>query len=117
MSIEQMTDASYFLFAMAAAFGIAAVVLFFALNIPRCFRMVTGKRVKEKKRREKEKPVQASCTDTEKLHGTQLLMRTDAEGKPAVSGRETVLMGSQETVLLAAGSMELIQDIVYMQEE
>ena len=45
MSIGDMVNVSRFLFAAAGLCGMAAAVLFFVLDIPKCWKMVSGKAV------------------------------------------------------------------------
>lgn len=44
MGIEGMTNMSYMLFAASGIFLVAAVVVFFAMDIAKCWRMVSGVR-------------------------------------------------------------------------
>lgn len=43
MSVENMTEVSLFMFTAAGIFAVAAAVIFFSFDIPKCFRMVSGK--------------------------------------------------------------------------
>lgn len=42
MNIEQMTQVSYYLLVLSILFAIAAIVIFFALDIPRCWNRIIG---------------------------------------------------------------------------
>ena len=48
MSIEQMTFVSYLLFAAAIALALTAVILFFALDIRKCGKIVAGGKARRK---------------------------------------------------------------------
>ena len=97
MGISEMTHASYLLMALAVLFGILSVILYFTLDIRRCWRIVKGRRkiscVKEMGAGYQESGG-GVCQKTEKL----------------VCGRTEMLLPQEETAL--PGTMTLIQDIV-----
>ena len=126
MSIENMTTVSYFMFAISGISAAAAVVLFFALDIAKCWRMTTDKHLAGRKKQQKiERTAAASKAVTESI-------RRSEETVPLISGLagdeetfllndktagETVLLGCAErTEALGTVSLEMIQDIVYMQD-
>ena len=93
MGISEMTHMSYFFVIMAVLFGIITVIMYFALDIRRCWRIVQGKHsviVREK----------APCVaDSNTAHR-----------KGSDIGDKTEKL--EETVLLE--TMTLVQDIVMM---
>lgn len=125
MSIGDMVSVSHFLFVAAGLCGIAAAVLFFALDISKCWRMVSGKAPvyirgrksgKIKKGQTNESETAGECGITVPLGDrTENICMHD---KTAVICRE-MGEGRERTTLLETGAlgMELIQDIVYVQEE
>lgn len=112
MSIENMTYMSYVMFGVAGVSAVAAAVLFFVLDIAKCWRMVSGKcgvSAKKQRRAERAAAVQGRAAEktcparTEKISGLEI----------------TVPLGSvwaEETTALDTVSLEMIQDIVYMQD-
>lgn len=114
MSVIKMTQMSYFFIIMAVLFGTMAVVLFFAYDIGRCWRIVRGKRfgaqvVKAPAKRQKkhmEMPIQ---------HGrTQKLARGETMRQSRLEAcKSTVLLDTEETEPLE--TMCLVQDITLME--
>lgn len=89
MSFEYMTEVSQFLFLAACIFAAAAVVLFFSLDIPGCFRMVFGR----------------LAARGGKLRNT---MKETVKTEGADSPCTEILAGSRETVLLEGGCAETL---------
>lgn len=141
MSVEHMTVVSRVLFAISGLLAVSAAVLFFALDIKKCWRMVSGKHTVHREKQQKTKGAAvADQAVTEKLG------RISTEMLPQGSMEETELLGREpagETALQAHGSagktellghrtakeavptgteqpdtdgLEIIQDIVYMQD-
>lgn len=102
MSIGNMAGASSLLWALAGMFAAAAVVLFFTLDIAKCWRMVTGRY-----------SVYRKMQKTNKTAGTN-------QAKTEQPGRTEVLAEGEETALLTmpfeTTALEMIQDIVYIQD-
>lgn len=91
LSTENMMHVSYILFSISGAVLAAAVVIFFALDIPRCWRMVSGNHFVHKKRKtETGRTAAADRPLTEK-------MRRSPE---KITGKPSVFTESEETVLL-----------------
>ena len=76
MSIESMTNMSYVMFGISGVFALAAIVLFFVLDIAKCWRMVSGKRSERRKKRRgadwalfenKDATIKLRCAHTEKI--------------------------------------------------
>ncbi len=139
MSIEQMTSVSYVMFGISGVFAVAAAVLFFVLDITKCWRMVSGKHCAAGKKRQKaERTVPARKAVTEKLRrypteeirqsGMEVSMdvsdeanvqQNDRAGAGDGTPRETVWLGgtgTEETEPLGTVDLEMIQDIVYMED-
>lgn len=138
MSVENMTNVSFSLFAAAGFFAVTAVVLFFTLDIAKCWRMVTGMYVSHRVYREMRQKIGGTAHSnnaaTKKLQGvsTEKISRSELSvaGKEIFSQSqgirieeepvgETVLLeceGEQATELLGTIGLEMIQDIVYMQD-
>ena len=130
-----MTNMSFLLFAATGLFAVTAIILFFTLDIAKCWRMVLGKysarsktqRKSEKKANTKEAIAKEAITNKAikkkaitKEAGTTDKIATEKLKRfvPAPAG-ETVLLdyaGDQGTELLGTIGLELIQDIVYMQD-
>lgn len=124
MSIEDMTAVSYFMFAISGVSAAAAVVLFFALDIAKCWRMAAGKHLAGRKKKQKaSRTVPASKAVTERIRQSEetvpLIGRLvgDEETFPLDNKtvEETVLLGCAErTEALGTVCLEMIQDIVYI---
>lgn len=89
MSLENMTEMSHLLFATAAVFAVLAIILFFSFDIPKCFRMVSGK----------------PSAHSRKIRD---INRETAEKGKKSGPRTEVLTGSEETFLLDTGSEETL---------
>lgn len=125
MSIENMTMVSYLLFVMAGVCALAAVVMFFALDIPKCWRMVSGQRAGKKRDRAGRTghiPVAPEAA-VEKPSGRSeatLPLPRRAEPRTGISVEETLPLGdtgNRETEPLDTEALALIQDIVYVEEQ
>lgn len=97
MSIGQMTSVSYVMFGISGVSAVAAAVLFFALDITKCWRMVSGRRPVPGKRRRK-----AVTEELKRYPSVETVLLDDA--------------GVGETEPLGTINLEMIQDIVYMQD-
>ncbi|MDE7323281.1 MAG: hypothetical protein K2N73_11295 [Lachnospiraceae bacterium] len=125
MSIADMTNVSCFLFAVSGLAGMAAVALFFVLDISRCWRMVSGKipvHIKKQK---------TDIIKTEKISGSEAAGECDAT--VALGGRTEYVLSHDREEVICRGTAEgmertallgledrrmiLIQDIVYIQGE
>lgn len=105
MSIEHMRMVSHAMFGITGIFAAVSAVLFFALDIAKCWRMVSGKHAAHRKKYRKAGRPEPLLKD---VHGI-------TEKLP-----ETVLLGDlrmEETKVLCTAGLELIQDIVYMQDD
>lgn len=89
MSVEIMTEVSHFLFAASGISALFAVLLFFWYDIPKCFRMVSGRL-----------PVRGR-----KLRS---INKGEPEREMPDSPRTEVLTGREETFLLDGGSEETL---------
>ncbi len=121
MSIENMTTISYVMFGISGVSAVAAAVLFFVLDIPRCWRMVSGRHaVSGKKQRRTDKGGYAGTPDrAEKAAGAkgQTTEKLPAEEQPERwSAAETVLLDGIKTAPLGTASLQVVQDIMYMQD-
>ena len=121
MSIENMTKVSSLLFVISGGLAVSAIVLFFAFNIPRCLRMVSGKHPVHSERKQKLSKIKKA--KTEKLSRLEIFDGSEETlplGRPeCLSVEETLLLNDEnreQTEVLDAKNMEMIQDIVYMQE-
>lgn len=141
MEIQEMTSMSYFLLIMAGILAVAAVILFFLLDIPKCVRMVFGVKFQHRKKSDQEiefkhQKVLGNQMDmtTEKLHEKESFMDgseetlllenamdssiTDTESTqllPETDKTQPLIYDSAETELMDTKEFELIQDIVYVQ--
>lgn len=136
MGVNNMINVSYLLYAVSGISAIMAVVLFFALDIPKCWRMVTGRYTsyrdcrKMQQKTVKTAPRNGAATKklgslpTERISkselfaaDTEIISRSrgvEMKEKPVC---ETVLpdcAGDQGTELPGTIGLEMIQDIVYM---
>lgn len=120
MSIENMANISYVMFGMSGIFAVVSVVLFFALDITRCWRMVSGRGSVHRR------TTPAGRNTTEKIGKSENFAQDEENiwksfrtGEDYGSAQETVLLGDEcedETVVLDTVSLEMIQDIVYIQD-
>lgn len=130
MSIGHMTVVSCVLFVISGLLAVSAAVLFFALDIKKCWRMVSGKHTVHREKQQKTKGAAvADQAVTEKLG------RISTEMLPQGSMEETELLGHEpagKTELLGhrtakeavptgteqpdTDGLEIIQDIVYIQD-
>ena len=145
MSIEYMTTVSHLLLSASGAFAAVAAVLFFWLDIPKCWRLVLGKvparkpqlkadrvhMAKNKSKERKGSPGPADRCEATLLPGDvpdaenepvkETLLLDDRMGAEYKSDEKTVLLYGgtvpEQTALLGTEDLELIQDIVYMQEK
>lgn len=110
MSIEEMTDMSHFLFAVSVLLTAAAVVLFFALDIVKCWRMVSGRHAGRKH----PENMEMFAGDG----GKTLPLNRRAETVTEGSGDTLALnrTGNEQTFMSGAGDPGLIRDIVYVQD-
>jgi len=98
---------------MAVLCAAAAVIMFFAYDIRRCWQIVRGKRVNSPSvkrpaiRPSKRKKMPAESAQTQKLILTERTQMLPLEAR-----RSTALLVSEETVPL--GTMDLVQDITMM---
>ncbi len=110
MSIESMTELSWVMYGISGAFAVAAVVLFFALDIAKCWRMVSGRHaVRRAGRRQTERAVPGGAA-TIKLG--RVPMESGAEPEAFVGGAERtramegLAVGDLETQALDIGELE-----------
>lgn len=96
MSIESMTNVSYMLYGASGIFLAAAAVLFFTLDITKCWRMVSGMRFRHGNRQPK--------TDR---------TTTAAEPETKKTGESTVLLEAEETILLDSGRETVLLECGY----
>lgn len=141
MEIQEMTSMSHFLLIMAGILAVAAVILFFLLDIPKCVRMVFGVKFGNRKKSDQEikfkhQKVLGNQMDmtTEKLYEKESFMDgseetlllenamdssiTDTESTqllPETDKTLPLIYDSAETELIDSKELELIQDIVYVQ--
>lgn len=121
MSIENMATISYVMFGVSGVCAVAAAVLFFMLDIPRCWRMVSGRHaLPGKKQRRTDRGGHAWMPDrAEKTAGTkeQTTEKLPTEKQPERwSAAETVLLDGIKTAPLGTASLQVVQDIMYMQD-
>lgn len=123
MSIEQMTQLSGFLLAMAAMLAAAAAFLFFSFNIPRCWKMIAGRCRKgvgtQERRLRQEKREKGTVTGEGTLPlltAARANMETETLLLQAEATQPLNRQGTGCQISYGAGDMELIQDIVYMEE-
>lgn len=125
LSIEQMTQLSGFLLAMAALLAAAAAFLFFSFNIPRCWKMIAGrcrKGVGTQERRPRQEKREKGTVSGEGTLPLLTAVRTGMETETLLlqAGAEATQplnrQGTGFQIPYGAGDMELIQDIVYMEE-
>ena len=116
MRISDVTNIACFLFAAAGLFGTAAAVLFFVLDIPKCWRMASEK-----------PPAHIRKPKTGKIKTEQMNESETAEKCASTVALDdpTENMGQDRTAGSGAGEqterteplgMILIQDIVYVQK-
>lgn len=87
MSVESMTELSWVMYGISGAFAVAAVVLFFVLDIAKCWRMVSGRRaVRRAERRQTGRAVPGGGAVTIKLGCVP--MEIGAEPEAFVGGAE-----------------------------
>ena len=102
MSISEMTYVSYFFVVMAVLFGIITVIMYFTLDIRRCWRIVRGGHSAVIRDR-------VSCdiaSNTEWKRNSEISKKTEK----LVSDKTEALFPFEETVPLE--TMTLVQDIV-----
>lgn len=110
MSAENMTRMSYIMYMISGVSTVAAVVIFFALDIAKCWRMVSGRHTVHAmhgRKRQKTDKVPAEKTS---------LLDSFVKDEPV---QETQLLAYEEeqgTEILDRVSLDLLQDIVYMQD-
>lgn len=102
MSIGNMAGASSLLWALAGMFAVAAVILFFKLDIIKCWRMVSGSCPVHRKMQKPCKTAGTNQSKTEQPGTTEVLAK----------GEETTLL----TMPFETTALEMIQDIVYLQD-
>lgn len=122
MSIEDMIKVSDFLMAASGIFAAAAVVLFFALDILKCWRMVRGRGNRYKSQPGVNKAYKVKWTKTEKNGKSK--SRGESESTRLLedgTAEKTVLLcdraAAEQTIVLETEYLEIIQDIAYMQEK
>ena len=127
MSVENMTEVSFFLLAAAGILAAVAVVMFFAFNIPRCFRMVSGRlfvREPKKAQGEKRQPKRQWTEALSRSGATMPLAGDTAEGTVMLGGgtamatampMETLMLdGDKEEAFVSdVNGLEIVQDIAY----
>ncbi len=111
MSVESMTELSWVMYGISGAFAVAAVVLFFVLDIAKCWRMVSGRRaVRRAERRQTGRAVPGGGAVTIKLGCVP--MEIGAEPEAFVGGTERtramdgLAVGQPGTEGLAVGDLE-----------
>lgn len=116
MRITDMTNIACFLFAAAGLSGIAAAVLFYVLDIPKCWRMVSEKppaHIRKPKtgkiKTEHESETAGKCEATVALGDATENMRLHDRTGNSGTGED-----AERTEPLG---MTLIQDIVYAQKD
>ncbi len=113
MSVESMTELSWVMYGISGAFAVAAVVLFFVLDIAKCWRMVSGRRaVRRAERRQAERAVPGGGAATinleterlglEDLETRNLYIEKSDIGEPGVENlyKEEPDQGGMETQAL-----------------
>lgn len=110
MSILEMTYVSYFFMFMAAVFGVAAVIMYFVLDIRRCWRIIRGRQA-EVSGMVVSSPVLSGARRGKCGESTEKLGAR--ETTPLSVCESTLLLASEETVALE--TMDLVQDITMMQ--
>lgn len=123
MSVENMTEVSFFLLAAAGILAAVAVVMFFAFNIPRCFRMVSGRlfvREPKKAQGEKRQPKRQRTETLSRSGATMPLGGDTAEGTVMLGGDTAMAMetltldgGNKEVPASDVNGLEIVQDIAY----
>ncbi len=121
MSVESMTELSWVMYGISGAFAVAAVVLFFVLDIAKCWRMVSGRRaVRRAERRQTGRAVPGGGAMTIKLGCVPMEIGAEPEafvggaertramdglavGQPGTEGLD---VGDQETQELDIGDWE-----------
>lgn len=110
MSIESMTELSWVMYGISGVFAVAAVVLFFALDIAKCWRMVSGRHaVRRAGRHQTERAVPGGAA-TIKLG--RVPIKSGAEPEAFVGGAERtramegLAVGDLETQALDIGELE-----------
>lgn len=142
MEIQEMTSMSHFLLIMAGILAVAAVILFFWMDIPKCARMVFRVKMQHRKKSDqkianKQQKILGNQMEmtTEKLHEKESFMDgsedtlllenamnrsiTDTESTqllPETDKTQPLIYSSAETELMDTKELELIQDIVYVQD-
>lgn len=110
MGITEMTYMSYFFIIMAAVFGISAVILYFTLDIRRCWRIVWGSRNVPMPN------TAAVCAARSRFCRESGQKNTAIEETQRLAiSMSTLLLPPKETVPLE--TMELVQNIVMMDVE
>ena len=112
MDIGQMTQASQYLLVLSILFAAAAVVIFFVLDIPRCWNMVIGthstrlyitKRHKKTcSKKEKKALKEVNCIGTQELAKKEYLGKASEE--TLLLKRNVEKQESEETMLLASNT-------------
>lgn len=91
LSTENMMHVSYILFSISGAVSAAAVVIFFALDIPRCWRMVSANHFVHKKGK----------TETGRTAAADRPLTENMRRSPEkITGKTSAFTESEETVLL-----------------
>ncbi len=119
MSVESMTELSWVMYGISGAFAVAAVVLFFVLDIAKCWRMVSGRRaVRRAERRQAERAVPGGGAATinleterlglEDLETRNLYIEKSDIGEPGVENlyKEEPDQGGMETQALHKEGVE-----------
>lgn len=102
MSISEMTYVSYFFAMLTAVFGIAAIVIFFAYDIRRCWQIVKGGKISVNRQKKPLRVKESAAEAKTELLGMKLC-------------KSTVLLGAEDTEPLE--TISLLQDITMMDVE
>lgn len=130
MSIGHMTDISHVMFGISGVFAAVAAVMFFALDIAKCWRMVSGHRIiRRDKQRGMERKAPADRKQSEETEYIPACRAGGSERTAEEAGQATEKLLTEELAYPSAGEtvlldrmqeretgLELIQDIVYMQD-
>lgn len=108
MGASEMTHVSYFFVFLAVLSGIITVVMYFVLDIKRCWRIVWGRRSVAVREKVPCAAVFNAAFDAERQKGNE----TGGKTEKLVSDKTEAFPALEETVLL--DTMTLVQDIVIM---
>lgn len=111
MTVEQMTQMSYFLTVMAIIFAFFAGILFFAFDIRRIWKMLCGRSVPINNRGQKAFPKLVLPSKVSVIPVTEKLEKQVLYGEACTE--LFPLNRAEETIPLETVEMKFIQDITY----